>query len=115
MVVIVGNVTRNLISILNHKNIFEGFNESNFRKACAIFIGYRSKNPRHSFSMEEIRGNTKKLKLSLPHAENTEFCKNKDTWVMAGIPYILYFAAGFVVQLIFGDIVMNVLNKIIIS
>jgi len=115
MVVIVGNVTRNLISILNHKNIFEGFNESNFRKTCAIFIGYRSKNPRHSFSMEEIRGNTKKLKLSLPHAENTEFCKNKDTWVMAGIPYILYFAAGFIVQLIFGDIVMNFLSKIIIS
>ena len=65
--------------------------------------------------MEEIRGNTKKLKLSFPHAENTEFCKNKDAWVMAGIPYILYFAAGFIVQLIFGDIVMNFLSKIIIS
>jgi len=115
IIYIISNVIRNLISILNHKNIFEGIDESKFRKVCAMFVGHRSKNPKHSFSMEDVRGNTKKLKFSIPHAENTEFCKSKDTWVMTGIPYIFYFTPGFIIQLFFGDIVMNFLSKIIMN
>lgn len=109
------NVIRNTISILNHNNIFEGFNESKFRKMCAIFLGYRSKNPKHSFSIEKIQGDAKKLDFSMHHAENTEFCKTPNSWVTPGIPYILYITIGFIIQLFFGDIAINFLSDIIIN
>jgi len=109
------NAIRNIISILNHNNIFEGFNESKFRKVCAIFLGYRSKNPKHSFSIEKVQGDTKKLDFSMHHAENTEFCKTSNSWVTPGIPYILYITTGFITQLFFGDIIINFLNDVIIN
>jgi preflagellin peptidase FlaK len=41
---IIINVTRNIISILQHKDIFEGFeNETQKSKIIALFMGYRSK------------------------------------------------------------------------
>ncbi len=109
------NAVRNIISILNHNNIFEGFNESKFRKVCAIFLGYRSKNPKHSFSIEKVQGNIKKLDFSMHHAENAEFCKTPNSWVTPGVPYILYITIGFIMQLFFGDIAINFLRDFIIN
>lgn len=99
------NLFRNLIAIFRHRNIFEGFEETRLKKILALFLGYRSKNPKYSFSIEKIEGNHKKIDFSFHHAENTEFCDKSDTWVTPGMPYILYITAGFVVQLLFGDIV----------
>jgi len=113
MVIPITNITRNLIAILNHRDIFSGFDENKFRKICAMFIGYRSTNPKYSFSIEKSDGVNKKLDLSMHHAEKTEFCKTKDTWVTPGIPFMIYITAGFVVQLVFGDIILNVITIIL--
>lgn len=104
------NLFQNLIAISRHRNIFEGFEETRLKKISALFLGYRAKNPKYSFSIEKIEGNHKKIDFSFHHAENTEFCDKSDTWVTPGMPYILYITAGFVVQLLFGDIVFIIGN-----
>jgi len=106
-VILLVNFIRNLIAILNHIDVFAGFDENKFKKICAMFIGYRSTNPKYGFSIEKSDGVHKKLDFTIHHAEKTEFCKTKDTWVTPGIPFMIYIAAGFIVQLIFGDIIIN--------
>ena len=104
------NIIRNLIAISNHENIFEGFEETRLKKITAMFFGYRAKNPKHSFSIEKMEGNSKKLDFSLKHAENEQFCNASNTWVTPGVPYVLYITGGFVVQLLFGDIIFNIIG-----
>ena len=113
IVILLANFIRNFITIFNHRDIFSGFDENKFRKICAMFLGYRSTNPKYSFSIEKYDGAHKKLDLSMHHAERAEFCKTKDTWVTPGIPFMIYITAGFVVQLIFGDIVINAITTIL--
>lgn len=112
IVILVANLSRNLIAILNHKDLFSGFDENRTRKICAMFLGYRSANPKYGFSIEKYDGVHKKLDFVIHHAENSEFCKTNDTWVTPGIPFMIYITAGFVVQLIFGDIIINALTTI---
>ncbi|MEW6588715.1 MAG: A24 family peptidase C-terminal domain-containing protein [Thermoproteota archaeon] len=104
------NVTRNCILLAAKKNIFEGFDETTSRKIFAMFIGYRAANPKFGFSIEQKVGNHKKLNLSLQHAENAMFCEKQDTWVTPGIPYMIFIAAGFVLQLVYGDIIFSVFS-----
>ena len=108
------NVAHNLFAISRHQNIFEGFEETRLRKAIAIFLGYRASNPRYSFSMEKIEGNKKKLDLSLHNADHDNFCTASNIWVTPGIPYILYIAGGFVIQLFFGDILLTSIGSFLI-
>jgi len=109
---IFSNLIRNLIAICRHKNIFDGFEETKLKKISAIFVGYKAKNPRYSFSIERKEGNSRKLDFSLHHAENENFCTTADTWVTPGLPYILYITAGFVIQLLFGDVIFNIIGNI---
>ena len=106
------NVIRNIVAISLHKNIFDGFEETRLKKTLAMFLGYRAKNPKYSFPIEKREGNLRKLDFSFRHAENTQFCTNSDTWVTPGIPYMLYITAGFVFQLLFGDIIFNVIHNV---
>ena len=111
--ILLANFIRNLIAILNHMDIFAGFDENKFRKICAMFLGYRSTNPKYGFSIEKSDGVHKKLDFAIHNAEKTEFCKTKDTWITPGIPFMIYITVGFVVQLIFGDIVINAITTIL--
>lgn len=102
------NISRNLAALAKHQNIFEGFeNEAKRNKVIAIFLGYRTKNPKFSFSLERSNGSSKKFDFSLKNADNAEFCSSKDMWVTPGIPYMIYIASGFIIQLIYGDIIFN--------
>jgi len=101
------NAVRNAISILKKEDIFAGFNETGLKKSVAIFVGYRAKNPNYGFSIEKIEEGQKKLDLSMHNADKTEFCNSSNTWITPGIPYILLITGGFIVQLLFGDILMN--------
>ena len=101
------NAVRNLFHVVNHKDIFHDFDETTFRKICAVFLGYRSTNPKYSFSIEKIENGRKKLNFSLHHVENADFCNTADTWITPGIPYVLYITAGFLIQLFIGDIFLN--------
>jgi preflagellin peptidase FlaK len=104
------NVTRNAVLLTRKQDIFEGFNETKAKKILAMFIGYRATNPKFGFSIEQIDDNRKKFNLSLQNAEHAEFCTKKDTWITPGIPYMLFIAAGFVMQLVYGDIIFVVFS-----
>ncbi len=104
---LLANVIRNSISILKNENIFEGFNETKFKKSLAMIIGYRAKKPNYGFAIEKTEGGQKKLNITFHNAETAEFCSSKNTWITPGIPYILLITGGFIIQLIYGDILMN--------
>jgi archaeal preflagellin peptidase FlaK len=104
------NVLRNSISILRNENIFEGFNETKLKKSLAMIIGYRAKDPNYGFAIEKIEGGKKKLNIAFHNAETTEFCSRKNTWITPGIPYILLITGGFIIQLVYGDILINFLG-----
>ncbi len=101
------NSARNLIAIVNNNDIFEGFSETRKKRIIALFIGYKAKNPKYSFSIEKKVGKHKKLNLVMHHAEYAEFCEKPNTWVTPGIPYMLFITAGFLVQLFYGDIIFS--------
>jgi preflagellin peptidase FlaK len=104
------NLIRNLMQLGMKNNIFEGFVESKSRRILAMFVGYKAKNPKYSFSIERKAGKKKKLNLSLQHAEYAQFCNTPNTWVTPGVPYMLFIAGGFIIQLIYGDIIFNILG-----
>ncbi len=106
------NIIRNLIAISKHRDIFLGFQETKLNKIIAMFLGYRAKNPKYSFPIERIEGDHKKLDFSFRNAERAEFSKASDTWVTPGIPYMIYITVGFVVQLLFGDIIFSMISNI---
>jgi preflagellin peptidase FlaK len=109
---IFANLVRNLFAISRKQNIFEGLDETRLNKIIAIFVGYRAKNPKFSFSIEHSEGNHKRLDFGFQHAENAQFCSTSETWVTPGIPYIIFITAGFIVQIIYGDIIVNLIKII---
>ena len=70
-------------------------------------MGYKSKNPKFAFSIEKIEKGKKKLDLVIHHAEDQEFCTTPNTWITPGIPYLLLITGGFLIQLIYGDIILS--------
>ena len=107
------NISRNFLLLAAKKDIFAGFDETRSRKIFAMIIGYRSANPKFGFSIERKVGEQKKLNLSLQHAENAAFCDKTDTWITPGIPYLIFIAAGFVLQLVYGDIMFSIFSVFI--
>ena len=101
------NLIRNAVSQIRGNNIFEGFDEPTYKKVIASFMGYKSKNPKFAFSIEKTEEGKKKLDLSIHHAEDQEFCTTPNTWITPGIPYLLLITGGFLIQLIYGDIILS--------
>ncbi|MGI0018721.1 MAG: A24 family peptidase C-terminal domain-containing protein, partial [Nitrosotalea sp.] len=107
------NVIRNIFSILKHEDIFRGFGtETRKNKIIAMFVGHRSKNPKFSFPIEKREGNLHKFDFTLKNADNEEFCSSSDTLVTPGIPYMIYIFGGFVIQIVYGDVVFNVIKML---
>ena len=105
------NVIRNIISILKHEDIFNGFeSETQKNKIIAIFVGHRSKHPKFSFAIEKKEGNLRKLDFTLKNADDAEFCSSSDTWVTPGVPYMIYIMGGFIIQLVYGDVIFNLMG-----
>lgn len=73
----------------------------------ASFMGYKAKNPKFGFAIEKTEKGKKKLDLAIHHAENQEFCTTPNTWITPGIPYLLLITGGFVIQLLYGDIIVG--------
>lgn len=107
LVTILTNLIRNLSLIIRKVNIFEGFAESRKRKAIAVLLGYKARNPKYSFPIEITIGNVKKFDFSIKHAEKTAFFDEKDVWVTPGMPFLAYITAGFVFQVFFGDLIFG--------
>ncbi len=101
------NVFRNVVSQIKGENIFEGFDDSAGKKLVAILMGYRAKTPKFGFAIEKTKNGKKKFDLAIHHAENQEFCTKPNTWITPGIPYLLLITGGFVIQLLYGDIILG--------
>lgn len=101
------NISRNIIAQIKGENIFEGFDESRFKKIIASLMGHKSKNPKFCFAIEKTVDGKKKLDLTIHHAENQEFCTTPNTWITPGIPYLLLITGGFIIQLFYGDIILS--------
>jgi len=101
------NITRNIISQIKGENIFEGFDESTGKKIAAALMGYKAKNPKFGFAIEKTKKGKKKFNLTLHHAENQEFCTKPNTWITPGVPYLLLITAGFIIQIVYGDIILG--------
>lgn len=104
------NTLKNLMAIINHEKIFANFDEPMPKKIVAFFLGHKAKQPAHSFSIEKYNGLNKRFDFSLHHSEKAEYCTKPNTWVTPGIPFLLYIAGGFVLQLFVGDVILNFLT-----
>ena len=105
------NLGRNVVKMIQGNDIFNGIQESNQKKILAMFLGYKSKNPKHSFSIEQIIDGKKHLNFSLKHAEKTSFCHGSDVWVTPGLPYVLYITGGFIIQVVYGDLILGIIHS----
>ena len=101
------NISRNTIAQLKGENIFEGFEDTKFKKIIASLMGYKAKNPKFGFAIEKTEAGKKKIDLTIHHAENQEFCTTPNTWITPGIPYLLLITGGFIIQLFYGDIILS--------
>ncbi|MGI0007292.1 MAG: prepilin peptidase [Nitrosotalea sp.] len=106
------NLGRNVVSIIQGNDIFNGIEESNLKKIFAMFVGYRTRNPKHSFCIEQIIDGKRHLDFSLKHAEKTLFCNGSDVWVTPGLPYVLYITGGFIIQIMYGDLILRLVHSL---
>ena len=104
------NFARNSFKILRKEDIFRDFDEPKSKKILAMFLGYKAKNPKYCFSLESQVGNKKRLKIALHHSDTAEYCNTPNTWVTPGLPFMIFILAGFLLQLIFGDIILNLIG-----
>lgn len=105
------NALRNIVSIIKHENIFEGFEDPTYKKILVSFLGYKAKNPKYGFSIEKNEHAVRKFVFSFHNADNAEFSEKPNTWITPGIPYLLLIIGGFLIQLVYGDIIIAGLNS----
>ncbi len=104
------NFIHNSVLILRNDDIFYDFDETKSKKVFAMFLGYRSKNPKYSFSLERKVGKKKKLNIALHHSDTADYCTTPDTWVTPGLPFMIFILGGFIIQLLFGDVTLSLLG-----
>ena len=104
------NFARNSVLILRNQDIFHDFDETKSKKIFAMFLGYRAKNPKYSFSLEQKVGNKKRLNITLHHSDTAEYCTTPDTWVTPGLPFMIFILGGFIIQLLFGDVTLGLMG-----
>jgi len=104
------NFIRNSIRLLRKDNIFEDFDEPTSKKIFAMFIGYKSKNPKYSFSLETQIGKKKRLNITLHNSDTAEYCNTPNTWVTPGLPFMIFIFGGFILQLLLGDVILSLIG-----
>ncbi len=108
------NIIRNSISLLKGDDIFHGFNASFLKKLLAFMIGFRvSKINGYLFLMEEQCTNGKKQFRFNINAYDEFAQDTKDVWVTPALPFIIYITIGFVIMLVYGDILGMFINYLI--
>ena len=104
------NFIHNSVLILRKNDIFQGFDETKSKKIFAMFLGYKSKNPKFCFSLERQVGKKKRLNISLHHSDTAEYCTTPNTWVTPGLPFMIFIFGGFILQLLFGDVILGLIG-----
>ena len=103
---VVFNVLRNLAyNSRRPGKLFEGLeHEPTSYKILAMMMGHRSDNPQYAFPIERVVDGKREFDFSLKPAETADYETRKDVWVTAGLPFLLFFAAGFVMMIFGGDL-----------
>jgi preflagellin peptidase FlaK len=104
------NFIRNSLLILRKQDIFLDFDEPKSKKIFAMFLGYRSKNPKYCFSLEKQVGKKKRLNIVMHNSDTSEYCTTPDTWVTPGLPFMIFILGGFIVQIVFGDAILGLIG-----
>ncbi|MFQ5920515.1 MAG: prepilin peptidase [Nitrososphaerales archaeon] len=108
---VVANVVRNAVSIARGVPLFAGFEESGSKKILAFILGYKASRPAFAYQIEVQAASGKKFDFSLKHAENSDYCTKPGSWVMSGLPFIVYMLGGLVSMVLVGDIMMLLLTR----
>jgi len=115
------------------KRLFEGFEkESKWRKALTILCGYKVEAAElekggYLYPLEDVHvgeaGEIERKLIVMPKDEEREEVIErilnaarrgklpKEVWVTPGLPFLVFITAGFIVALIFGDIVWVILRS----
>lgn len=102
----------NSMRIIRREPIFAGFVEPWYRKALACFLGYKqSSKPREfQFSMEKPASEGSEMKKFEFSMMQDDFETKGNTWVTPGIPLLVFFTAGYFVMLVYGDLVISIVQ-----
>jgi archaeal preflagellin peptidase FlaK len=111
----VGLLIYNLSQIARKKPIFEGFQEPLYRKILASILGYRQTGKPREFQFSMEKGVTsssgsvvaRKFDFSLMR---DDFETKSGTWVTPGIPLLVFFTAGYFLLLLYGDLVIGLVQ-----
>jgi preflagellin peptidase FlaK len=113
-----GLLLYNAILLAKKVPIFDGFQEPSYRKFLACLLGYkqRGKPKEFQFGMEKVvpsssttGAEVKKFDFSLMR---DEFETKTGTWVTPGIPLLVFFTAGYFVLLVYGDLVIGLIQGV---
>jgi preflagellin peptidase FlaK len=107
------NVARNTLSLAKGVVLFADFKESKWNKMLAFVLGYKANKPTYAYSIEMEYAGGKKFDFALKNAEKTDYCARPGSWVMAGLPFIVYLFAGLIAMVFIGDIMMSLMSKFI--
>jgi len=106
----------NLSTILRGEDIFEGFeHESRIRKLAALFFGIRVKDARRRkfwLPLEEERDGRRYFSFNILTFELEE-PKRDDCWVTPGLPLLLFITTGFLMFVLFGDLIYVIASFLI--
>jgi len=105
----------NLIRILRGEKIFEGLeHEPLHKKALACLLGFKAKGRAGPFyfQMEKEEEGKRRFDFSLLRAYE-EFTTKEGVWVTPGIPLLAFMAAGYVVTVVFGDLLAYILKALV--
>ncbi len=112
------NVVRNTISLVKGIDIFKDFNEPLARKIIAFIVAQRvdKVGMHYAFIAERNTRNGKRFDLSLKHAEYSSYAdvSSNGTWVIVGLPFIVYMLLGLIAMLAIGDIPVYMAKVIIL-
>lgn len=99
--------------ILRGEEIFRDFeDEPTWRKVAAAFLGRRIDdigNRKFLLPLEKKENGVRRFNFSLLTAEEEELREAKDMWVTPGIPLIVFLTAGFVIAIVYGDLLSLIL------
>ncbi|MCS6769527.1 MAG: prepilin peptidase [Candidatus Caldarchaeum sp.] len=97
----------NLFRLIRGEKIFKGFeSERKIRKLAACFIGVRvSKSAGKPFwsPVEKTENGVRKFDFNIS-IDDIEMVKGNDMWITPGIPLLVFFTAGYFINLLAGDL-----------
>ena len=112
----------NMSRLIRGQDIFSGFQETLHEEGCCLLSRLQAKRETKRFPISygekrELQlGRMKPLSRSSPSRKfdfsmmRDDFETKGDTWVTPGIPLLVFFAAGYFVMLLYGDLVIGLIQ-----